>query len=275
MVVERSSRACLLCGTQFQGRTFLCRTCSDRYRNQPVPLQVRKQFYEALDRAYPSRSNTHGDWNVPVALLRELERLPRTSRILEIGAGGGFLGMAMATRGFQHLVLSDLTATALAALQVNVPNALFAAADAARLPFRAGAFDAVISSDLLEHLPGEDAERHIAEVARVLVPGGHYYLKTPNRITADAFYRLRGLHDSYFWHPSMFSPQELTDALARHGLTSRFVAQPRLTGAQLAKLPGPRQVRGIAGRVPIGRLPAIARPHLEVVATRVAPARLP
>ena len=39
-------------------------------------------------------------------------------------------------------------------------------ADAERLPFAAAAFDIVISSDLLEHLP--DAETHLAEVARVL-----------------------------------------------------------------------------------------------------------
>jgi SAM-dependent methyltransferase len=201
--------------------------------------------------------------------LRELERLPRSARLLELGAGGGFLGAALAARGFEGLVLTDLTGTALTALRQRTPNALFAAVDAARLPFRDATFDAVISSDLIEHLPREDVERHLSEVVRVLVPGGSYFLKTPNRYLAQAFYRARGLHDSYFWHPSMFSPRELRSALASHGMRVRFVAQPRLTGAQLAKLPGPVPLRTVAGRVPIGLFPVIARPHLEAVATRV------
>ena len=269
MVVERSRRTCLLCGKSFEGRTFLCRECSDDYQGRQVPLEVRKQFYEALDRAYPARSNTHGDWNVPVSLLRELDRLPPDARILELGAGGGFLGAELSARGFQRLVLTDLTATALAAMRQRVPGALYAAADAARLPFRDETFDAVISSDLIEHLPRPDVERHLADVQRVLAPGGQYFLKTPNRLTAQVFYWLRGLHDSYFWHPSMFSPSELGRTLARYGLHLHLVAQPRLTGAQLAKLPAGRWTRPLARRLPIGYLPPNLRPHLEGVAIKM------
>lgn len=267
MVVERSRRACLLCGRAFAGRTFLCRACSERYRGQPVPVAVRRRFYEALDRAYPARSNTHGAWNRPAAVLRELARAPRAARVLELGAGGGFLGVELRRLGFRNLTLSDFTATALAALRERAPAARLVAADATQLPFADGAFDIVISSDVLEHLP--DADAHLAEVARVLVPGGRYYLKTPNRPTAAAYYRLRGLHDAYFWHPSMCSTAELRAACARHGLRLRLLAQPRLTEAQLAKLPGPRALRPLAGRLPIGWLPAPLRPHLEAVAERI------
>jgi hypothetical protein len=107
----------------------------------------------------------------------------------------------------------------------------------------------------------------------VLVPGGRYYVKTPNRRTAQAYYRLRGLHDAYFWHPSMFTPGELRAAFARHDFSVRILAQPRLTGAQLAKLPGPRALRPLAGRVPLGGLPAVLRPHLEAVGVKSVPTR--
>jgi SAM-dependent methyltransferase len=266
VVVERSRRACLLCGAPFEGRTFLCRACSDHYRDRPVPLAVRRRFYAALDRQYPARSNTHGNYNEPVALLREIERLPRDARILELGGGGGFFAQALAARGFQNLTLTDFTATTLAALRQRAPDALLVGADAARLPFRDTSFDALVSSDVIEHLP--DMAAHLAEVARVLRPGGRYYVKTPNRRLAELFYRLRGLHDAYFWHPSMVSPGELRRALARHGLAARFLAQPRLTGAQLAKLPNSPLLRGLAGRLPLDRAPVALRPHLEVVAIR-------
>jgi len=268
MVVDRSRRTCLLCDAPFEGRTFLCRACSDRYRGQPVPTSIRKRFYEELDRHYPTRSNTGGDFNAPVALLREIERLPRDARVLELGSGGGFLGARLHALGFHSVTLSDFTATSLAALRERAPDATLVVCDAAALPFSSRTFDVVISSDVLEHLP--DVELHISEVARVLVPGGQYFLKTPNRITAAAYYRLRGLHDSYFWHPSMLSPDELRATFARHGFSTRFLAQPHLTGAQLAKLPGPSILRPIAGRVSLGWLPPIARPHLEVVATHLS-----
>jgi SAM-dependent methyltransferase len=263
VVVERSTRRCLLCERPFDGRTFLCRPCSDYYRGRDVPPAVRKQFYEALDRAYPTRSNTYGAYNEPVALLRALAREPRGSRILELGAGGGFVAAALQSRGFTRLTLSDFTATALAELAARVPAALLAGADAAALPFRDGVFDIVVSSDLIEHIP--EVEAHLAEVARVLVPGGRYYVKTPNRRVAEAYYRLRGLHDAYFWHPSMFTPAELRAAFALQGFTTRILAQPRLTGAQLAKFPGPRALRSLVGQVPLGWLPPVLRPHLEAV----------
>ncbi len=263
MVVERSRRSCLLCGRSFEGRTFLCRSCSDAWRGKRVPAKVRTRFYEALDRAYPDRSNTYGNWNVPVMLLREIETLPRDSRILELGAGGGFFASELDRRGFTNLSLSDFTATTLAALRERLPDARLVGADGARLPFRDASFDVVISTDVIEHIP--EVEAHIAEVARVLAHGGRYYVKTPNRPLAEAFYRLRGMHDAYFWHPSMFSAGELREAFARHGLGTRILAQPRLTGAQLAKLPGPRRLRGLAGNLPIGWLPPAMLPHLEAV----------
>jgi hypothetical protein len=75
------------------------------------------------------------------------------------------------------------------------------------------------------------------------------------------------LDDYPFWHPSMLSPGELREVFARHGFTVRFVAQPRLTPAQLRKVPT-QILRCLAARLPIGNLPVLLRPHLEVVATR-------
>jgi SAM-dependent methyltransferase len=45
------------------------------------------------------------------------------------------------------------------------------------LPFRTGSVDTVISSDVLEHLPTPD--QAMAEIARVLSPGGHLVLNSP------------------------------------------------------------------------------------------------
>ncbi len=51
--------------------------------------------------------------------------------------------------------------------------------DLERLPFAAASFDAVLASHVMEHLARP--ERALAEVARVLKPGGRFLLLTPNR----------------------------------------------------------------------------------------------
>ncbi len=264
MVVDRSNRPCLLCGRTFRGRTFLCRECADRYREGPIPNDVRQRFYEGIDRVYPTWSNTYGQYNPPRALMTFLETLPRTVRLLEIGAGGGFTLEALRNMGFRRLIGSDLTTTTLDAMRGRLGGVDLVAADAEDLPFQNDSLDVLFSGDVVEHLP--NLEAHFAEAARVLHPGGRYLFKTPNRLIAEQYYRLRNLYDSYFWHPSMMSPAETRSILKRHGFDARFLPTPRLTDAQVRKLPI-KQLRPVARRIPLGRLPLGLRPHLEIVAT--------
>ncbi len=263
MVVERSSRNCVLCGTRFTGRRFLCRRCSERYRRERPSRELRRRFYEAVDQLYPSWANTFGSYNLPQALLAVLDSVPRSARILELGCGGGALLRTLAERGFERLVGLDLARTALREACRRETPAAFVLAEAERLPFRSQSFDVVIATDLIEHV--DDLDAHLAEVARVLRPGGWYLVKTPNRPLAELYYRLAGLDDYPFWHPSMLSPGELQTRFARHGFTVRILAQPALTPAQLRKVPTPL-LRGIAARLPVALLPVWLRPHLEALA---------
>lgn len=266
MIVDRSQRPCLLCGTKFNGRTFLCRSCSDRYRGQPIPLVVRQQFYQELDRTYPDRSNTYGEYNEPSGLLRAIARVQRSARILELGAGGGFLAEDILDLGFEDVVLSDFSSTALEELHARFPDLTVVGADASRLPFKDRTFEVVITSDVIEHLP--DLVQHVQEVARVLVTGGLYLLKTPNRLLAESFYRLRGLHDYYFWHPSMLSPGELRTLFEANRFEVRFLRPAHLTAAQLTKLQLPANLESLFARLPVNVLPVGLQPHLEVIARK-------
>jgi len=59
-------------------------------------------------------------------------------------------------------------------------GAHFLAASGAVMPFRDGSFDAVLSDNVVEHIPAGALERHLAEARRVLKPGGFYVFTTPN-----------------------------------------------------------------------------------------------
>jgi len=51
--------------------------------------------------------------------------------------------------------------------------------DARNLPFKDNSFDAVIFSEVIEHLPAQSETRALSEVARVLAPKGRMILTTP------------------------------------------------------------------------------------------------
>jgi SAM-dependent methyltransferase len=265
MVVDRSSRRCLLCETGFTGRAFVCRTCAERYREGPIPDEVLRQFYTQVDIEYPEWANTYGNYNPPRALLKYLKELDRDLSILELGAGGGFLLEELWNAGFRNLTGSDITTSALEEMRGRTGDIQVVGANAESIPFRASSFDVVITSDVIEHLVR--VERHVEDVSRVLRPGGSYLLKTPSRRPAELYYRTRGLYDHHIWHPSMFSPGEVRTAFGAHGFDVRFLPVSELTAAQVRKVPtsiGKRLIR----RFPIDRLPVWLHPHMEIVATR-------
>lgn len=265
MVVDRSSRRCLLCDASFTGRAFLCRPCADRYRNRDIPTEVLRRFYSQVDEEYPEWANTYGNYNPPRALLQYLSSLDRESTILEIGAGGGFFLESLREQGFQNLTGSDITVTALREMSRRAAEMHVVAADAESLPFADQSFDIVISSDVIEHLPR--VQDHLRDVHRILRSGGCYLLKTPNRRPAQLYYQVRGLYDHHIWHPSMHSPGEMRQVLDAIGFDAEFLPVAEFTGAQMRKIPTV-SLRRLLSRLPLRAVPISLQPHLEIVARR-------
>ena len=99
--------------------------------------------------------------------------------LLDVATGGGHTALALAPH-YGRVVASDLTERMLQTAErfirdQGVTNVEFRQADAERLPFDAAEFDAV-SCRIAPHHFGEVA-RFVAEVARVLKPGGVFLLE--------------------------------------------------------------------------------------------------
>ena len=102
------------------------------------------------------------------------EGVPRDARLLDVGCGPGFWVRFFARRGFTNVTGCDLTQAA-----VDLTNrslALFGltgkaeVGNAEDLPYARGSFDHVNCQGVIHHTP--NAARAVAEMARVLAPGG-------------------------------------------------------------------------------------------------------
>lgn len=164
-----------------------------------------------------------------VALLDEAA--PGARRALDVGAGtGALLARLLAARPGLAAAAVDLAPGMAATARARLGVAAVAAGDAEALPFRAGAFDLVVSTSTFQWLTR--LEPALAEARRVLVPGGTlavalFGARTLQELKGawrDAAGPERGARTHRF-----FSRGEVAEALAAAGLSIRAVIEEELT----------------------------------------------
>jgi ubiquinone/menaquinone biosynthesis C-methylase UbiE len=148
------------------------------------------------------------------------ELLPRGvgTRVVDVGCGDGRHILEAARRGCFAVGL-DYDASALrdARQRLGAQPVDLIAGDATRLPFRDDAFDAVICTETLEHLP--DDAGAIGEIARVLRGGGTLLGAVPSHFTELLFWRLsHGYWHTPGGHVRIYRPRVLSSRLRRAGL---------------------------------------------------------
>ncbi len=110
-----------------------------------------------------------------LALVRRFVPL-EGRRILDVGCGVGTYVRRF--RAFSSEVYGiDIAFDRVRRGAEELPNLLLASSDA--LPFRDGFFDVVLLNEVIEHV--RDDRATMAELARVLRPGGHAVFYAPNR----------------------------------------------------------------------------------------------
>jgi SAM-dependent methyltransferase len=180
---------CAVCGAESpraklrkQGVEILeCRDCGLAFWTPPGDFRP-AGVYDAAYFTGPSASRGYDDYaGLEPALRLNFARryaklhLPRPgARLLDIGAAFGFAIVEAQSAGWDATGLEISRAAAERARHTAGDRIVIA--DALQAPFARDGFDAVTLWDVLEHL--SDPHAAIAEVARLLRPGGHLVLST-------------------------------------------------------------------------------------------------
>jgi ubiquinone/menaquinone biosynthesis C-methylase UbiE len=153
-------------------------------------------FWDQGGREYEDRTEA-------IALKR---LLPAHGRLLlELGAGAG--RNTPRYSGFDRIVLLDYSRTQLEQAQQKLGKSekyVYVAADAYRLPFIDGLFDAATMIRTLHHMA--DAPKALSQVKNVLRAGGIFILEFANKLNLKAI--VRYLLGRQVWSPFTLEPVE-------------------------------------------------------------------
>jgi 2-polyprenyl-3-methyl-5-hydroxy-6-metoxy-1,4-benzoquinol methylase len=184
--------------------------------------------------------------------LAMFEREAGRGRVLDVAAGSGIAAGALAEQGWQ---VSALDISAELVEQIESRGEIEAAVhdlSEGPLPFGDGTFEAIFAGEIIEHLV--DTASFVAELRRVLKPGGIAVITTPNLASFEN--RLRLLLGRYpIWVEYELSDQghvrSYTVPTLRHQLRSNAFEVEQVTGNWVPLVPQ-RFVHDV-------RVPALAR----------------
>ena len=213
-------------------------------RTRPVPparCSIDNEYYEAMDELWWDPAG-------PAAILHAINQ-PRVGfyleavgdlggrLVLDAGCGGGLVARELAAAGAIVVGVDRSLGSLGVARRAVGDRGRFGPAQGRleRLPFTTGSFDAVVAADVLEHLP--DLPAAVAELARVLAPGGSFLFDTVNRTP-------------WSWFTAVFGLEQVLRMVPRGTHDWRLFIRPAeldrlLRGAGLA----PVEVVGLAPRI--------------------------
>ncbi len=200
-------------------------------------------------------------WYETPTLLRIGGRLPPGSRAVEIGCGSGYgLELVLTRFGAARADGIDLdpAMVALARDRLTPYGDRVRLAEGSATDLRTalgaedGGYDAVFDFAIIHHIP--DWRAAVAEVTRVLTPGGRFYYDEVTRHALE-----RPSYKRLFDHPAhdRFSAEDFLTELDRHGLVT-LGSTTRIRGDYLL---------GVAAK-PLTRSRPPAAPHSRPVGSR-------
>ena len=168
-------------------------------------MEAKERFYDTIADRFDAVMNPYDLGRRVEIVFDELlaEETLANRRLLDVGCGTGWFSQRAAACGAKVTAL-DIGIRLLNKTREKCEASLVAA-DACRLPFLDRTLDIVVSSECIEHT--REPLRAVAEMCRVLRPGGILVITVPNKFwrlsaTFAAVFKLRpyeGLENWLWW----------------------------------------------------------------------------
>ena len=205
------------------------------------------------------------------------ECLTGAARVLDVGTGEGQVARAASGIGAEHVVGIDPTWAQLRVAHVRDGGPRYVRATADALPFGPGAFDAVVVCLVFEHIA--DHVPAIAEIARVLEPGGRFvfFLNHPLLQAPSSGWVIDHILEEQYWRVGPYLVEDVTMEELAPGVVLPFVHRPishyvnamATHGLLVERMEEPMPPEGFLARAPEYRDAATIPRLLLLVATKV------
>ena len=154
------------------------------------------------------------------------ECLAGASRVLDIGTGEGQSARLACALGAELVVGTDPTRAQLVVARDRGGGPAYVRGVGEALPFRNASFDAAIACLVFEHIP--DHVPAIAEVARILEPGGRFIflLNHPLLQAPNSGWIIDHILDEQYWRVGNYLTPDVTMEELAPGVLLPFVHRP-------------------------------------------------
>lgn len=223
-----------------------------------LPAYLRQEFHHLPNGVYSKRhADSYARWfdrlmlgETVRARARLVAAIANARAALDVGCGSGGLAGAMRAIGIDDVWGLDASPYLLQLAAARHPRVRFAQGLAERTGFPAARFDAVGACFLFHELPPRAADAALAEIRRILVPGGRFVIAEPSPVQFHvrdwpALVRREGRRGLYFaamarwmhepyvagWHrrdvPAWLASQGFRVVGDEEGMPIRFVSAVR------------------------------------------------
>src|SRR5687767_9736512 len=154
------------------------------------------------------------------------EHLASARRVLDIGCGEGQIARVAQRGGAEFVLGLDPTVAQVAEATRRAGGPRYGRAEASALPCPDESFDAVVACLVFEHIV--DVDSAIAEVGRVLEPGGRFlfFLNHPLLQTPGSGWIDDHILDEQYWRIGPYLNEDKADEEVEKGVFIPFIHRP-------------------------------------------------